>query len=409
MKSAVSPILFCIVVWIGAGVLHAQRPYPLPTPASEPEYVESPLDIRPQPGIGEGEGEETHYGPPASWFEDYTQALPFTSGSWWRSGIWYGELDFVVWHRTRPQKRLLGLDNSGVGIEFHETLNQEGKAFGVEPGARATLGYLLCRDMDNRDHSVEFTYLGFNNWEMTDSLTSEEPRNLRVPMAPNVGGFNFADSYSTFNRSSLHSMELNYRIRNRPGRDRMIMGPDGFWSRQLTPGRTQSLVLGVRGLSVDENFRWLALRDDTSPSVFFGDYTVNTDNTLLGVQIGGDCLDVHEGWFWGIKGKAGVFVNFVEGSADILINDSQAPQPDIHGRATDDTSAFFGELSFMLGFNLTDNLILRASYDLALVGGIALAPDQVSFDTNLAAKPAIVNAGGQIFYNGLSLGFEAYW
>src|SRR5690606_6847530 len=95
---------------------------------------------------GEPEAHDA-YGPPPSWFQEYVPALPFTSGKWWRSGVWYGELDFVVWHRTRPQRRILGLDNSIIGIEFHETLNQEGKQLGVQPGARATLGYLLCRDI----------------------------------------------------------------------------------------------------------------------------------------------------------------------------------------------------------------------------------------------------------------------
>jgi hypothetical protein len=33
----------------------------------------------------------------------------------------------------------------------------------------------------------------------------------------------------------------------------------------------------------------------------------------------------------------------------------------------------------------------------------------VSFDTYLADKNPFLNTGSQIFYTGLSLGFEAYW
>jgi hypothetical protein len=63
----------------------------------------------------------------------------------------------------------------------------------------------------------------------------------------------------------------------------------------------------------------------------------------------------------------------------------------------------------MLGYNVNDHLLLHTGWDMALLGGIAMAPDQVSFNTYLANATPVLNTGGVIFYTGLSLGLEAYW
>ncbi len=336
-------------------------------------------------------------------------AYPFSSGNWWRNGCWYGDFDFVIWNRTQPFSRVLGIDTSNIGVPFNDDLNKHGNQLPLEPGARGTLGYILCRDLNNRDHSIEVTYLGFNNWEGTDSLVAESPQALRLPENPTYGGFNFADTYSTFYRSSLQSLEIDYRIRNRPGRDRMIMGPDGFWSRQLTVGCTQSLMFGLRGIAEQERFHWISLRNNVSPDAFSGDFLINTKNWLLGVQGGGDFMNVHDKWYWGLKGDAGVYCNFSDGFGRIAVIDPQTPEPLVQNSASAQNAAFFGELTFMLGYNISDHFIVHANWDMALASRLASAPDNVSFDTYLADKNPFLNTGSQIFYTGVSLGFEAYW
>jgi hypothetical protein len=224
----------------------------------------------------------------------------------------------------------------------------------------------------------------------------------------NAPGFNGADFYDEFYQSQFHSVELNYRIRNRPQRDRMVMGSDGFWSRQLVPGRTQSYLVGLRGITVDERWQWLSGRDGISPEVFGGNMLINSDNNLLGVQMGGDCTDVHENWYWGVRGAAGVYVNFAEGKYFLNATDNVETRL-VNSQAHNQSCAFMGELSFMFGWELTDRITLRTSYDLALIGGLVEASDQVSFDKYLAARVPSLNEGGQIFYNGLSVGLEAYW
>jgi hypothetical protein len=419
-----------IAILLMSGSLHAQTPESLPAPArAGAKSWRQSGPAGPEVNTWSDYGNETKFASSDAGYEgqivmegaefvDHSAmhedgpAYPYSSGYWWRNGCWYAASDFVVWHRTRPFGQVLGFDASFPIqdlINAPPQLNKNGSSMGVEPGNRTTLGYMLMRDIDNRDHSIEATYLGFNPWSTQDGLESDLPRQLFTQLDFAAPGFNAADFYSTYYESQFHSLELNYRIRNRPGRDRMIMGPDGFWSRQIVPGRTQSLILGLRGLTIDEEWQWLSGRNGVSAETFSGNMDITTDNNLLGVQIGGDCLDVHEGWYWGVRGSAGVYCNFAEGSYQLDGRDTQSDSVFIDNRAHNQSSAFMGELSFMFGIELTDRITLRTSYDLALVGGLAIAPDQVSFDTYLADRTPALNEGGQIFYNGLSVGLEAYW
>ena len=98
-------------------------------------------------------------------------------------------------------------------------------------------------------------------------------------------------------------------------------------------------------------------------------------------------------------------------SSGLSCVDPSATDPNefLQSHATNSTAAYFGELDFMLGYNISDHLMVHANWNMALLGGLAIAPDQVSFATYLADKLPFLNTGGVIFYNGLSLGLEAYW
>lgn len=389
--------------WKGPGASHWADYGDAAPPAENSPIYDSPM-------MPEG----SEFLEPEPMYED-GPAYPYSSGYWWRDGTWYAASDFVVWHRTRPFGLVLGYDGSvqppAPEIIFFPVpeLNKNQTSMGVEAGNRTTIGRVLMRDLDNRDHSIEATYLGFNEWEGHAGLVGLEAFSLFSRLDREAPGFNNASAYDIFYQSQFHSLELNYRIRNRPGRDRMIMGPDGQWSRQLVPGPTQSLIVGLRGLTIDERWQWLSARNGVNPDVYSGNMLINTDNNLLGVQIGGDLLGVHDSWFWGVRGTAGVYCNFAEGNYHLAAIDTQQDDLFINSQAHSQSCAFFGELSFVAGVNLTDRIVLRTSWDMALAGGLALASDQASFDTYMAARVPSLNEGGQIFYTGLSVGLEAFW
>jgi hypothetical protein len=58
------------------------------------------------------------------------------------------------------------------------------------------------------------------------------------------------------------------------------------------------------------------------------------------------------------------------------------------------------------GWNVTPNFSLKAGYDFLWVAGIATATRQFDLN-NVRGNPH--DAGGQIFYNGLSFGCEGSW
>ena len=80
----------------------------------------------------------------------------------------------------------------------------------------------------------------------------------------------------------------------------------------------------------------------------------------------------------------------------------------MHGHTTGQTPAAFGKISFVTGLNVTDHIMIFSSWDGAVLGGVAMAPDR-SFFGDLASTPPTMNTGGHIFYNGFSVGLEAYW
>jgi len=324
-------------------------------------------------------------------------AEPWSSGSWFFSGQRYAEVDFVVFERARPKRRreVLAIDvgpTGGILQAFSET-------FGTEAGVRAMLGQNLYRDYLNRDHSVELTFFGINQFQTSDAIDAQADNSL---VTTNLQGFNASDIVTSDHRSNFLSYEMNYRIRTRLERDRMIMGPDGSWTRQYTHGHVFSFLAGLRHLTFDEEFLLTGRQTGVDPTVYAGDYRVNTENDLLGVQIGGELRSQYETWSWGVLGKAGAYVNFSEVHREVSV--ATIPIYDMSPTLQD--TAFLGELSFFGAYNLSPNWTLRASLDMVGIAGLAQAPYNI--DYLLSPRPEVVNHGF-VQLVGMSFGMEVVW
>ena len=113
------------------------------------------------------------------------------------------------------------------------------RALGFAPGARFTLGLNLGTDPMNRLSSVNFTFMGLNNWSDQKSLTSLSPNALYTnfdPLFSTVPGFTQADFMQYTYTSHFNSYELNFRVARRLSRDRMVLTrtENGFatWRRR---------------------------------------------------------------------------------------------------------------------------------------------------------------------------------
>jgi hypothetical protein len=341
-------------------------------------------------------------------------AAVWSSGEWFRSGIWYTNGDFMVIRRSRPREQLL------IGIDVTNPDNlffNYGASAGVEPGMRVTLGRFIGRDWENRDHSFEVTFLGINEYSTGQGIRAQQEQGLILLLDQKQGGINGADVWISNYSSRFHSIEADLRLRHRPDKDRLVMAPDGTWTRQYTSSYVPSLILGLRYLNLDEDYSFhsRSLAEAITEAEFRGDYGIEARNNLAGIQIGGDFINQRERWYWGVRGKLGGYVNFAEQFTVAQFNDIRAPGPDAPGdpsidiaprveEASKASQAIFGEVGIMAAYHFTPNFSARASYDFMWLGGVALAPDQFTF-----TETARLAVDGVIFYQGLSLGLEIVW
>jgi hypothetical protein len=326
-------------------------------------------------------------------------APTWSSGSWFFNGQRYAQVDFVLLHRTRPRAR----KTFGVDIFADDTgVTDHGQPWGVEPGIRAVVGTLLGRDHANRDRSVEIGFFGVDKFSSPDGLQSRGNNGLFLADDNTIPGFNNADTYTFEHNSRIHSYEFNYKLRRRLESDRIVMGPDGHWTRQFQQGNTPSFLVGLRYISVNENFLFTSRRFEQTPDQFGGDYLQFVENDLLGIQFGGEWYAEYETYYFGIRGKGGPYINFAEQSSTITI----AGFDPIDRVATRNMAAFQAEFSMLGAYYISPNWTVRMSMDLYVIGGLAIAPDQLDFSFS---PPPRVISDGVIFLQSISLGMEAVW
>ncbi|MFM8891251.1 MAG: hypothetical protein ACKOTB_06435, partial [Planctomycetia bacterium] len=358
------------------------------------------------------------------------EEMPFeaSSGSWFSSGRRYGSAEILWMNRSRNFRRVLGYDPTMVNVRnptmqtnLAGTFTTTGVPFDLAPAARLTIGEHLERDSLDRDRSLEFTYYGGQSFFLRDSYNAMPGSFLVTPLAgtivPGLPGFTFAETYESTNGSIFNSMELNYTLGRRLGRDQLVMSPSGGWSRHAERGWLPSLLVGTRVANVNEWFTLTGSRRNVSASQFSGSYAIQTQNWLWGVNIGGELISQNEFYYWGLRGRVTPAISFAanqQAAAGLnTLPQPPAPLPNVASGAfswrnsADQVGAgFLGDLTILAGWQVTPNFAVQVGYDFLWVAGLATATRQFNLDN---FRPNSIDAGGQIFYNGLSMGIEGSW
>jgi hypothetical protein len=323
-----------------------------------------------------------------------------------------------------PLPVFIGANNNVVGVLLgdHATINTKDASFTYEPGTRLTVGRFLGQDIVNRDHSLEFTYLGLLEFSNSATLrtsarlddvvglqtllgqTVDSDRILTTNLFEigNVDGFTGALSYFIKYESDFNSFETNIRVAGRPLRDRLTLQPSGTWVRHASPSRWKSGLIGLRFISINDMFGFQsAFRDPTQNS---GNYVLKTHNDMVGPQVGGEIANHYGDWSWGGRFKAGALVNFGkrENRVDILSVGVASQRTE---SITDEHLAGLVEAGMFAEYHVTPNFVGRIGYDFLYVTGIAAAPQNLS----LAAEFPVFDITGDALLHGLSLGFEMLW
>lgn len=345
--------------------------------------------------------------------------LPYeaSSGEWFSSGRWYGSAESLWFSRSRNYRRTLGRDitytppavrNKTVG-----TFTTTALPFDLAPGGRFTLGKSIGRDYLDRDQFVEFTYYGGFSFFQKDAWNALPGSYLVTPLDPIGPGFFGAQTYGTTINSIYNSMEWNYKLKRRLGRDQLVMSPNGNWSRHAERGWLASLTVGSRVANVNEEFTFFSRRNNVALSQFSGDYAIWTQNWLWGLNIGSELLSQNEFYYWGVRGSVTPAMSFAANQQTVVATNTLSGfPPETRGSVDRRDSAqqlgpgFVGDLTIFAGWQVTPNFSVKAGYDFLWVAGIATASRQFNLDN---VRPNSIDGGGQILYNGLSVGCEGSW
>jgi hypothetical protein len=320
-----------------------------------------------------------------------------STGTWLRRGLWYAEAEAVVMMRLWSRQDVLLASANGFPPPFSDPnifimLRQAHP--GQDASVRTTLGRYLFRDIDNRDHTTELTIFVGGDW--VQNLEAGSPNvGLQVPFLVDGNNTSFDDSLrqTAIYSSRFNSFEWNYRVQRRLTRDQMVMDPNGQWTRQASSGFTKEFLVGLRFLELTEILDWKA--EDVQVNGNDGSYLIQSDNDLVGMQLGSGFTFETSRWSIGLSGKGGAYVNDASSTQqlDFTLNNAADYQRD----ASEDQLSFIGDL--------TPNFSLRSGLHVLYITSVAQAPNQANF---IADFKNVVTSGDP-FYFGVSAGFEGYW
>jgi hypothetical protein len=345
-----------------------------------------------------------------------------STGTWLRRGFWYFETDGVIWNRlwNRDDKLFAAQDTQVNNPQFFSRLNPvpilntnrllylESAHPGQDGSVRMTLGNFLFRDSRNRDHLMEFTAFGGGDWEQNRVITSTVNFGLQVPFF--IDGFNRSFDNSTRQtvdyKSDYKSFELNYRVKQRLRRDQLIMDANGNWHRAANSGFEREYLAGFRFMNMGESLDWQAqdIQEDQAGTLGNdGRYQIETDNDMIGFQLGGGITYQAPRWSIGMSCRGGVYANDASGRLRLDFSSDDADDFDL--RLKEDELSMIGEARLLGRFHLTPSVSLRTAYEMMFMESVAMAPYQATFIPEFA----FLNTTGDPFYHGASFGFEAYW
>jgi len=253
--------------------------------------------------------------------------------------------------------------------------------------------------------NLEVVYFGLNKWENNATATSTSP-NL-FSFLSNFGtlptnGFDDPDrsfrhtlSYS----STLNNGEINFR--------RRWAEPAGFFQG--------SFLTGVRYLDMDEQASFTARGENNNTGsnngLRFLNYTTNTQNSLVGMQVGADLwYNVMPGVKIGVEGKTGMYNNRAHQNTAISAN---SLSNSMFEEVLSNRLAYITQIAPQVSYRLNHSWAVRSSYQFMYIDGVALATENFNAVPptqllNVGRSPRI-ESDAEIVLQGFSVGAEYTW
>ena len=309
----------------------------------------------------------------------------------------YFRTEFLLLSRTRP--RSVDVTVAQDGAVDTVVLGTNHLSFDAQTGMRFTLGH---RFADN-NLSFELSYATiFNEWASSASATDDNPSGgLNTDLSANF----FTDSgpgaaaFDAFFDSGRQVIDYDSQFQN--------LELNLFRHFQPWLEHASSILAGFRFIRIAEDFAFTSF--DT-PTGEIGEYFISTENDLLGFQVGGEfdyAIGSHA--FVTLRAKGSLFVNFTNQESR-LINSDTGAGADLAINVGDMGEANLAsavELA-LLGRIPIGRIELHAGYEVILLSGLALAPEQ--FDHTIGLTGArITDRSGQIVIHGMTAGATIAW
>ena len=237
-------------------------------------------------------------------------------------------------------------------------VNANNLDLGIAPGLDASVSGRY------RMFGLEFRYFGLNQWSR-DQGPSGSAGGAVVQYQIPIGNIAVPNIVNAEYESTIHNIEANVR----------------WW-----PIDRLSILAGFRYLMLNED---LTIEQDIGPGLNFGKHKIETENTLIGGQVGveGIPLLFKDAFFrgdelsFGVWAKGGYFNNHIK--TDITIMQAIAPVFVAGANKSDNNGTFVGEGALKVGYKFTRNVGIDLRYQVLWIQNAGLAPEQVG-----ASNPA---------------------
>ena len=301
--------------------------------------------------------------------------------------LWSFEVGARILHRERPEHidaipDILGYVSSVSTVQGYAI--EKDNSFDICGGLDIRAKRYLGRNAKNVNFFLEFEYWGLNEWNMT---------NRYLFYGLDEEGAQDVDEMEYKVRSRVNSFELNLRVQPRGTlHDRMVYLPNGRVQRQCRQGWSGNMLVGIRYFNQNDYGLLSNLTEG---------YTLDceTDNNMLGFQIGGELIDQHCMWNWGVNWKIAPLYNW----SDRTYTASWVQNP---AKAAEGQLAGLADIGVWINYRFTKRWTGRFQYNVMWITGVAQETNQIVQGMN--DRYAIDNDTTE-FMQGMTVTMEYAW
>ncbi len=305
---------------------------------------------------------------------------------------WYGRVEMLTLFRDAKE----GFSFATIGPGGPVALGTGDFRSEFSAGVRALVGKTL-----GDWYRVEVSYFGSHSWDDSVAVRNLDPNdqgglgNLYSPFTnfgnpAGVAGLDYNDFVSMRFSSRLNNGEVNLRRR-------VLMRPGDYET---------SFLVGGRYMQIGEQFDYLSESITPGPAVSSNFLAIDTDNQMIGVQIGllSQFLIQQRCWI-DFEMKGGIFQNRAKLNRSFTVDDGLGGVNMATGTDNIDRTSFVGDLSLQFNYQFAPSWTFYAGYNALWVTGLALGGNNFETDANmLLTGPTLIDHSGQMVYHGPNIG-----